>query len=481
VIRAQLFHEDLAKQRGVVTTVVQDVPVPATYVPDEQLYTLYTAGCPGDGNPEPGQHALLALLALFGSATVVYWLLPGWRRRRLVPLAAAGVPAVAADTEALLASTDVRATVLVNAGEPRADGSAFGHIGRRYIELTSGLLTMHDRDPDGFRAILAHEIGHLRNRDLDVTYLTVALWRSFVGLSALALVLLRADSVGAATGLHLAVLWLAVYLTRNGLLRAREYEADAFSARDHTPALLRLLRHRQDRDRVWTRLAGTHPSAARRLAALQATRQPAGRTHDLSYGDAFAFGLVTWLAYPVALAWRVNLGIEMWELRHHLITNIELLNGQYPWTSLVVLVPAGAGLGVAVWRIASSGAPRRLLPLGLTLVLGALTALAITPHTSDLSARMNGAPLPVFYLGVALLTTLAFMALAVACLTWRRTAARHPHRRWSWLAGTYGALQGLAFVPNVRPWLAIILIGVPLLGLVATLSRPGRLAVDART
>lgn len=63
---------------------------------------------------------------------------------------------------------------------PAVDGLAFGRAGRRYIMLSRGLADLHDREPALFRAVVLHELAHIRNRDLDLTAFTLGLWRSFV-------------------------------------------------------------------------------------------------------------------------------------------------------------------------------------------------------------------------------------------------------------------------------------------------------------
>jgi Zn-dependent protease with chaperone function len=475
-IKAQLFHEELARQRGVAGYSVRDVPVPAGYQPsgdDLELYNLYSAGCPGDGSLLPGLAGLVSLAGLFTGAALIYWLLPGWRRRQrhLVDLDAAGIPQdLADDVEHLVRDAGVQVTVLVNPTEYRADGIAFGHLGHRYIEITSGMLAMHTEDRAGFKAIFAHELGHIRNRDLDVTHLTVALWRSFVFLSVAALAVLRVNPGSVANGLHLATLWLVVYLTRNGLLRAREYAADAFSARRNRPALVRLLERRRTNETIWSILPGTHPRAAKRIAALRPDRPP----HDLSYGDAFALGAVAWLALPISMSWRLNFAVAMLARRAHLITNIDVLTGGYPWVSLSVLVPTTAALAVATWRIATAGRAARLIPLTLALVAGAESAITVTPRTSDLSVRWAGAPIAVYYLVVAFSTVAAVAVLAAACLAWRRAADLLPTRRQPWIIGGYGALLALVYAPHAMPWAGVVLLGFPLVGLVLSRYRGGR-------
>jgi hypothetical protein len=43
--------------------------------------------------------------------------------------------------------------------------------------LHGGLIARRAADPDGFRAMVLHELVHIRNGDVGITYVTVALWR----------------------------------------------------------------------------------------------------------------------------------------------------------------------------------------------------------------------------------------------------------------------------------------------------------------
>ncbi|MFF3443786.1 hypothetical protein [Streptosporangium sp. NPDC002721] len=127
-------------------------------------------------------------------------------------------------------------------------GQAFGLPWRRCVRLDAGLIMLYTRDRALFRTVVLHELAHLRNRDVDKTYLTIAIWWSFVAVVAVPLLGLvgyaalpgptvtrdamwselvpymvdRPHNVGQA--LVVAVL---VYLVRNAILRVRELHADA--------------------------------------------------------------------------------------------------------------------------------------------------------------------------------------------------------------------------------------------------------------
>ncbi|GAA1360753.1 M48 family metalloprotease [Catellatospora chokoriensis] len=128
----------------------------------------------------------------------------------------------------------------------------FGTRNTAYVKLSDRLLDKRSTLAPAFDAVVLHELAHVRNRDNRATYLTVTLFRSFVGLALLPYVLVvllpraQAGAAGvrigglrsASTDLHVvlavAILTGLVVLTRAALLRAREINADLTAAR-HDP------------------------------------------------------------------------------------------------------------------------------------------------------------------------------------------------------------------------------------------------------
>jgi hypothetical protein len=180
---------------------------------------------------------------------------------------------------------------------------------------------------------------------------------------------------------------------------------------------------------------------------------------------------VAWLAIPISLSWRLNLAVAWQELRGHLINKLDLAYGTYPWASVLVLIPTGAALALAIWRVTLARAPRHLLLAAAAFVAGSELAITITPRASDLGLHWAGSPLAVYYVVVAFTDGAACAILTVACLAWRHAATSLPVRRQPWIIGGYGALLGLVFAPHAMPALGIVLIGFPLAGLARNLYR----------
>ncbi|WP_338930480.1 M48 family metalloprotease [Streptomyces netropsis] len=129
-----------------------------------------------------------------------------------------------------------------------SNGLAFGVPWRRRVIIDAPLVRCFHTDRDLFRVVIAHELAHLRNRDVDKTYLAFGIWWAFLTVAVMpfgVLTLHRAWSgeppvippgvvqylvdVPHALGL-MAALTVLVHLIRNSVLRARELHADATAA-----------------------------------------------------------------------------------------------------------------------------------------------------------------------------------------------------------------------------------------------------------
>jgi len=227
---------------------------------------------------------------LFGLAGVLYWLHP-WRRihrHRLRPLLAEDAPELVAYLDRMCRQIGLfrSPTWLIAPFACTVSGVAFGRPRGRYVQLNAGLVTLFTTDLAAFRAVVLHELAHLRNRDVDKTYLTVSVWRAFVAVALIPYLVVilplalfyelrywswtslpgQARNVSA-----LVVFALLVYLTRNAILRVRELQADATAAAHDQPnnALRDLVRRLpQPSATFWRRWLDHHPHPGERLKAI---------------------------------------------------------------------------------------------------------------------------------------------------------------------------------------------------------------------
>ena len=277
--------------------------------------------------------------ALLLAAAAIMVATPLWitRRRKLRPLTAADAPAVVEEVAELAREQELDPPRLFwNPLDASAGGLAFGHPGRYSVAVGGGLVVKQAVDPPAFRAVVRHELAHIRNRDVGITYFTLAVWYAFLLVAVIPFVVtLLGNELLSNVILRLAVLALLVYLTRNAVLRSREVYADLRASVPDGPggALRRVLAAlpRPKTDPL-TRVRSSHPDPARRLAALDDTRP----LFPLGAVVAFAAGLTATIAFDSVKQLLSSFVSDPFDLF--------FLSG-------LVLVPLAAGIvGVAIWR-----------------------------------------------------------------------------------------------------------------------------------
>lgn len=362
---------------------------------------------------------------VFGLSGVLYLLHPTWciRRRRLEPLLAEDAPELVDylnDLCSHMRVTPPKAWLL--SPSERVSGQAFGLPGRRYVQLDAGLIPRYVTDRPAFRVVVMHELAHLRNRDVDKTYFTLAIWWAFVAAAVvpfLALIvhplLLSAPLtwnwryIGQAGGglWHttyvvggLLALTGLVYLTRNAILRVREIEADAVAAAFDDPkgAMAAVLDQLPERaGPFWRTRFGTHPSA-------QARRRAVTKPRTLLRAGLWELGAIGITAGMLC----VNL---TWVL-HIVVIGTPVLTSAI--IGLLAGMPMTAMLGVAVWRAtaadpAASPSARTWLAAPLSLVAGYVAGSAMLlrmfqPWDGLLPFGTVAAATGLFALGTVLVT-----------------------------------------------------------------------------
>jgi Zn-dependent protease with chaperone function len=302
-------------------------------------------------------------------ATVILLLIPRWiaRRRHLRPLRRDDAPAVVDELSALAreAGLGEEPRWLWNPLDPSPTGLAFGRPGNHAIALNGGLVTRQFADPPAFRAVVRHELAHLRNHDVDLTYATISLWYAFLLVGVLPFTVSVLDEpVDDIFSLvwRLLALALLVFLTRNAVLRAREVYADVRASvpDGEDGALRRILGGLPLRPTsLWRRLWRVHPDGQTRLSIVNDTR----RLFPLGLLVAFGTGIAT----TIALESMVRLLV----LYVDDPIDVNLL-------AALVFAPLAMGaVGIGIWRgswakLAEAQTPPPTWPLALAFAAGLL-------------------------------------------------------------------------------------------------------------
>ena len=113
---------------------------------------------------------------VFILAAIIYWLTPIWKLKRgkLTPISTDDAPDVVAYLHDLCREVGLsrHPKFVWNPLNPVCSGLAFGRLGHNYVAVSGGLVTQFYTDRPAFRAVVLHELAHLRNGDVNKTYFT---------------------------------------------------------------------------------------------------------------------------------------------------------------------------------------------------------------------------------------------------------------------------------------------------------------------
>ncbi|MFH8627892.1 M48 family metallopeptidase [Streptomyces vietnamensis] len=438
------------------------------------------------------------LLALLGA----YVGLPRHRTRRRGYRPLTGMPELSAYLAGLLGESGVRARVVFLA-EPlnsEVHALAFGRLGRRRVALSGGLITLYSLDRAAFRSIVLHELAHIRNRDLDIAFLTLILWRAsmpvlgvLTAVAAPASLLLGGALAGTVLAFAAQVPLLAALVTllKNAVLRSRELYADARVAEwEGSADGLRRLFGDPPAQQQGTRaergllsggvgpgLLSVHPPLAQRARALTDRRV----LYEVGFWDMSAVGAAGAFVYDMVSLGPIGGGSQAG-----------------PVTELAATVLSGAlmvgAAGTVLWQ-AVAHAPGSLTParvrqagLGLGLGLGVFRLLSPSGAFSLVSVGGKGASLAFPYLALTGLCGWALVRwLVLVAGAWGPVLARSRRPRrvlWTVLAvGAAGVLPMADFLLTLpmTTLYAAVFIAPSLPGALVFVGGTGFLAFDRIT
>ncbi len=322
-------------------------------------------------------------------AVVIYWLFPLWNlwRGKLMLLSAEDSPELMVYLAELCREAQLARppSFVCNPFNQTITGLAFGRVGRYYVALSGGLVTLFLTDRARFRAIVLHELAHLRNADVSKTYFAIASWWAFVMVALVPFAVISA--VGFAKNpevlltldkaWRVLVMTMLVFLVLAATLRAREFYADVRAAiwENSATPLLRVLNRLAMPKKRWQRVTQFHPNPHERGRTLNET----DRLFRMGLWDTLGFGIAVGIAAPNVLA-----------LVNSLLYSLPLIPSDLPdWqtfgAALIFAPLIAVTAGLSAWRTtfaallqgqAPLGIGRAGLCVGVGLILGTFLSLS---------------------------------------------------------------------------------------------------------
>jgi Zn-dependent protease with chaperone function len=218
------------------------------------------------------------IAVLFLATLFIVWFIPAvkTRRSRLVPFSPEDAPDVVASLESMSREAGLTPPprFLWNPLNTASTGLAFGRPGDPCVALTGGLVTQFYTDQAAFRAVMLHELAHIRNGDVNKTYFAVATWYAFLAVALGPFLVAMSWDFLSGQLWRVLVLAILVYLSRTAVLRIRETYADVRASVWDTPggALRRVIAALlPPKENLWQKWLRVHPTSAERSSALDNT------------------------------------------------------------------------------------------------------------------------------------------------------------------------------------------------------------------
>jgi hypothetical protein len=199
-----------------------------------------------DDCPHPLPLVVLGLpsvLAVVLVATTIYAVYPALIRRREGVAAKSDLlpSAFTAWVDEEIAAAGLAHKVRVNwqLADPRPRARIFGRAGTYHMLLAGGMLGLSLDGPARARAIVRHELAHVRHGDVDIVYAALSLWWAFlvVGLAPAAVAWVVGPVLGLVDGvIATGPVVLILLAARNLVLHDAEHRADLAGGAIHNAA-----------------------------------------------------------------------------------------------------------------------------------------------------------------------------------------------------------------------------------------------------
>lgn len=378
---------------------------------------------------------IIAVYILSGRALI-------WWRKLVSPPSEDLYPGSVAEVQTMIGEAGLRRapTVLINLYRDGQGGRVFGCFGRYYLRLNVSVLRGSDAESVSLRrALVRHELAHLRNRDVDVTGLTIAAGRVFAVLVFVPLVVLGFSRHSPYLGQmlwRLAIVLVLVIVVRAAVIRSREHYADVAASHsaiaEGEPCFLAGAFPERQLPTLGLGLIGR---LVRWLAAL-VRMHPSGQRRSSVVTDP---GLLLTLGVLDALAIGLTLGFSI----TYLSGTVALLLGATYGRPLAVFLlgtPAIGALVAGLWRATLRAlATQTELPTGTVAGVGFWAGLLL----GEILMRPFGAHWPALFVADPVLGVIEAVSLLVGCLIFTR-----------WSVGAAAAWLPAARGRSLRPTLA---------------------------
>ncbi|WP_036375683.1 M48 family metalloprotease, partial [Micromonospora sp. ATCC 39149] len=348
-----LVDRDATRERAECVAGLTDLPAPidvrAGTVNEESLAAIQS--CLGTLRADSVRQMAVGL-AVLAAVTAAGYLLAPWFECRLRGLRrldrTPGTEALRAALAGLVREAGLRRPpVFVVSRSARISGNTFGAGPVRYVRLDLGLVHAQRTAPQVFRAVVLHELAHVRNADIHLTRLTIALAWAFPLAVLVPVAVNYVGSVPARRllddGWRLVAFALIVHASAWSVLRAREFAADARLLGGDRATARALLAADNRRTGRWAGLGSAfrfHPLSRARADTLD---HP-GRRFAARPVEALGAGLAAGIAAPPLLDLTAS-------LPHQLPSSDRLTGGAFA-TGLLLGVPLALVTTGALWRCA---------------------------------------------------------------------------------------------------------------------------------
>ncbi len=386
---------------------------------------------------------MLVGLAVLAAVTALAYLVAPWCECRLRGLRrldrVPGTEALRADLAELVRQAGLRRPpTFVVSRSARISGNTFGAGPWRYVRLDLGLVHTHRVAPGVFRAVVLHELAHVRNADIHLTRLTIAqAWAFPLGVLVPVTVTYLRSGAGRhllADSWRLAAFALIVQVSAWSVLRAREFTADARLTAADAATVRSLLAADHRRTGRWARLGAVfrfHPLARARADTLD----DPGRRFTARPVEALGAGLAAGIAAPSLRDLTTSLPA--------VLPGTDPVTGSAFVTGILLGVPLALVVTGALWRAAwwarhTGSRATSGVVFGAALACGLLVGRRLAwrvAYADDLRAWWVEALLAVLWIAGGALLGRWVADGARAHLRWLVPSAVR-RTRWAWAGAT---------------------------------------------